>query len=579
MELNMLKRFVHVPVALFFCYIHCCSASNLPTELSPLIQDQPRQQTHDVHMMNMEPVVHAVNLLIPAINRQLTPQEKVFYNHDLLNQIAVNLNRLDQENLACTNIHIFKKIAHLFTAAPDAIDQLSRWVLYGNKNSKEFRTLMLGAHAYLSQNRNMLPLPLRQKFVEILRNLLHESRVRHPYTLNIDGADREILNATAILQNIKFPIPTLRQKAWALYNFYRSDNVITIGKLALPLAAVFGSGIYIIYKSTVFPPNILGSNCELNVITNANIDYGGGDPVYGGPKGLALQSIPDYKSSLTVLPIFMSEFVLTAAAFFSSWMFPHDAYECMNFTLQDMQTKDLMPDTRAHPIEQDMRDFLSRIKHTNHYVPASHLLLYKARKFNAYVQDIIACQDVEMSLQLDSGIMNLTRMLTAVMSGYRWSPTYRLFGGENIKQELLSAAGLNDLDTLDRLEKIRVALYADYFVRYLPSSAYWYGMYQMFTSHFMGSLKEVRILGDVYANISYGEYMKSFVNLPNCCLTDTGGAYVNTNSLCPPLGPEYSSNLYKLANHRINNLQEWEYKVLSLPMMILFFNIFYFIMG
>jgi hypothetical protein len=577
----MLKRFTQVSMALFFCYLHCCSASNLesPTELSPLIQVRPQQQRHDGYMLDLEVVKKSSNLLVPSIQRHLTAQEQVFYNHNLLNKIALHLNRLDQENLACTNIHIFKKIAHLFTAAPDAIDQLSGWVLYGNKNSKDFRTLMLGSHAYLSQSRNMLPLPLRQQFVEILSNLLHESRVRHPYTLNIASADREILNSTAILQNISFPIPTLRQKAWALYNSYRSDKVITIGKLVLPLAAVFGSGIYIIYQSTVLPPNPLGSNCDVNVITNANIDYSGNNHFDGGHKRLPLQSIPDFKGPLTLLPIFLSEFVLTAAAFFSTWMFPHDAYECMKYTFQDMQTEHSKPDTRVHPIEQDMRDFLSRMTNTNHYAPASHLLLYQARQFRTYVQDVLENNDVEMNIQRDNGIIKLTRMLTAVMSGYRWSPIYRLFGGEYIKHDLLLAANLNDQDTLERVEKIRVALYADYFVRYLPSAAYWYGMYQLFTSHFMGSLKEVRVLGDVYANTSYSDYMKSFVNQPNCCLTDTGGSYVRTNTLCPPLDPEYSKNLYKLAYHRINKLQEWEYVALSLPMMILFYNIFYFIMG
>lgn len=555
-----------------FCNFSACygTADMEATELTPLVI-----MGDGINNNNNKPLEAPVKARpVPALSMKLSPQKRVFYNHDLLVYLASFLDKTDRENLACLSVHTFRILEYIFNPDAGGLRRLQGATLYGKAiRSSQFRSDMLGTHAYLNQDPKGSAVKTGQ-FIRELKNLLYEAYIRHPYSREIKGGDRDLLKTIAYLRNVPVPAATRWQSIWALYDGYRNNHFVTIPRVLASWALLVGGGLYIVVESANIPGWILGSSCLTNIITNATIDYASDyDGGFGRKRGV------DKPHLLMATPSFLviiSTLGMSAAGVASSLLYPYDAFECRKF-IDASNDSSLRPDTTLHPLCQDMLDFLARIETSNHYVPASHLLLYKASKFNDYIQSLVnAPRDVEAGQpQLDPKIVQIVRKLSAIMSCYKASIIYRLFGGEAIKNKLLEVTRLPDIDTMSRREKLKIAFYGDYFMRYVPSAAFWWGMYQFSVTHYVGQLKELRLLGEPSETLSYDIYMKNYTGSASCCLTDTR----ITNSLCPPLDSSYKNYFYQLANSTIYQPREWEYVLMNVPLLFLFYHLFHWLIG
>jgi hypothetical protein len=511
----MLKRFIF----LFAVTDLLCTErghASVPLEFNEYtrlaVRPSVSQDRHE-QVIEMEEIRQPMNLLVPAIHRALTPQEQVFYNRDIVSNIVSYLEEKDTINLALVNPRLFKKLVSLSNSDSEAIDQLDEWCLVEKQHlSKRFRSLMTEAYSYLLRYKDQLPINLQHQFNRTIKSLLHESLIRHPYTLNISTQDRSALELFASLRSIPFPHLTLLQRATALYHGYRTDKITGFIRFYGTFLAITGGCIYIICQSNQYGGIPLAGNCYINILTNASINY-----QFDSDTFYSRYTIPRPKLNTRLLgqAALWTQLLFSGFAVASSFIYPHHAFSWQDYDLPEARRVDLRHDPLSDKREQNIDDFLDRVLcgENKHYVPSSHELIKSASEFYTYLKSpslgrfaFLFGEDVALIF----GHKNIqrTQLLTDLMSLYTWSPIFKLMGGKKLRDDLLQIAHIEDNHfSSTTLNKLRVALYGDYLLRYLPSLAFYYAIYQTFTSNFMGNLKEIPVLGLPTSDISYATYM------------------------------------------------------------------------
>ncbi len=504
---------------------------------------------------------------------------EVFHNRDLVHCICHHLHLRDQRSLARTDKTLLRNVQRVYpvTAYPSALLHAFLYAVFHDSLEKiavsdglqtHLRRL-IGHMQFADPDLNLSKKWDRyESYRLVIRSYLHEAYIRHPNSGLITSALKQDLTHAALRVGIEIPRATFIQWLWSLHTGYRRHPSLTYIATGALAAGLFGLGIYTTHQTSQFPDHAVVMECLVNIITNATIKYH--IPSFSRPRGILEDPLLQPKTVGTGLTLL--EIMISAGTVCSVLTYPLNAATrrvVFGRGQGIVPEIDFRPDASKDMIFQDLDDFLHMVYSNDafHYTPSTHRLIYHARR----VAKLLG----RLGRNLNSYEHAKTQQLLDVMSAYKYSPTYYILGGSQLKDKLQGFTSEEAQDTTNFSDKLNVAFQSDVLLRYGVSAAIFYGLYCLYTADVFSYFKDCRLLTNVTQSLSYLEYMEQFAKSPGCCLTDTK----YTNGYCPELGKIYETFSFSLVNTTLHNQLPWETKLFSIPLLILLLNLLYCFIG